>query len=255
MPDDEPIVSIRGVSVDQDDHRVLEDIDLDIGRGEFVGIVGPNGGGKTTLIKALLGFLPYTDGRMRLFGTAPNRFHDWPRVAYVPQHVVHVDPRFPATVREIALLGRAGRRGLFRPYRQEDRQAVDDALHEVGVHGLARRRIGSLSGGERQRVFLAKAIAGEPELLILDEPTTGVDPESRGRFYALLDHLNHSHDMTILLISHDTQAIALSTHRLVALNRTIVYDGDPHAFEEEGGYGAAYDLGLHDHRHIGGWGD
>ena len=224
---------------------VLDHVNLSVRRGEFLGVVGPNGGGKSTLLKAALGLAPVSCGEARLFGTPVARFHDFERVAYVPQHVVHVDPRFPATAFEVALLGRVGRRGLLRRMREDDRRKAREAMALVGVADLADRPIGALSGGQRQRVFLAKALASDPEVLILDEPTTGVDPQAREGFYRLLDGLNHDRGMTLLLVSHDTQAVALTAHRLVAVNRTLVYDGDPHAFEEQGGFGAAYDIHLH----------
>lgn len=240
-----PVVSVQDVCVRYGDAQVLDHVRLDIHAGEFVGIVGPNGGGKSTLLKAALGLVPTTCGEARLFGEPVSRFRDHARIGYVAQNVVHVDPRFPATAFEVALLGRAGRRGLFRRFTEEDRAITRRAMDEVGVLELADRRIGTLSGGERQRVFLARALASEPEALILDEPTTGVDPKAREDFYKLLDHLNHDHDMTMVLVSHDTQAIALSAHRLVAVNRAIVFDGDPHTFESRGGFGAAYDIHLH----------
>lgn len=244
-PSEDVPICLHDVCVRFGSAQVLDHVTLDIKKGEFVGIVGPNGGGKSTLLKAALGLVRTNCGESRLFGTSAERFHDWGRIGYVPQNVVHVDARFPATAFEVAMLGRVGPRGLFRRIREEDREKTREAMREVGVEHLADRLIGTLSGGQRQRVFLAKALASEPELLILDEPTTGVDPQAREEFYKLLDHLNHDHDMTLLLVSHDTQAIALSAHRLVAVNRTVVFDGDPHRFEEEGGFANAYDIHLH----------
>lgn len=244
-PDGEPahpVVSTRDLTVDLGGHRILDAVDLTIPQGDFVGLVGPNGGGKTTLLRAILGLLPLTRGEVRLFGAPPGNGRATKRLAYVPQHAVHVDSRFPATAYEIALLGRAGRRGLLRRYRPEDHAAVYEALREVGIADLASAPIGTLSGGQRQRVFLAKALAAEPELLILDEPTTGVDPKARESFYQLLDHLNHDHQITVLLVSHDTQALALVAHRVVAINRRVVYDGTPSHFAETGGLEEAYRL-------------
>lgn len=238
---------MRDVCVRYGEAQVLDHVTLEVEQGEFVGIVGPNGGGKSTLLKAALGRVPVTCGEARLFGESVKRFHEFERIGYVPQNAVHVDARFPMTALEVVLLGRVGRRGLFHRLTGDDRRAARRALQEVGVEDLENRLIGSMSGGQRQRVFLAKALAGEPDLLILDEPTTGVDPRARESFYKLLDHLNHDHDMTLVLVSHDTQAVALCCHRLVAVNRTIVYDGSPHDFEAQGGFGAAYDIHLHHH--------
>jgi zinc transport system ATP-binding protein len=243
--DGAPLIELDDVCVRYGDVQVLDHVGLSVKHGDFVGIVGPNGGGKSTLLKAALGIVPTCCGEARLFGEPVARFREFHRVGYVPQHAVHVDPRFPATAFEVALLGRVGRRGLLRRVREDDRAATMHAMAEVGVAKLADRRIGQLSGGERQRVFLAKALAAEPELLILDEPTTGVDPRAREDFYRLLDHLNHDHHLTTVLVSHDNQAISMVAHRLVAVNRSIVFDGAPADFEAQGGFGAAYDLHVH----------
>lgn len=243
------VISLHDVCVDRGHERVIDNIHLDIRQGEFVGIVGPNGGGKTTMVRAALGLLPVSCGEVHLMGTPIERFRDWDRIGYVAQHAVHVDQRFPASVEEVVLMGRAGRRGLFRTYNDEDRRKAHEALEAVGVADLAHRRIGALSGGQRQRVFLAQALAREPDLLILDEPTTGVDPDARESFYDLLDHLNHDDGLTVILITHDNQAVSLVAHRMIALNRAVVYDGAPAAFEEKGGYGAAYGIELHHHAH------
>lgn len=249
-PEATPVLDLEDVCVRYGEVQVLDHVRLAVKRGDFVGIVGPNGGGKSTLLKAALGLVPTTCGESRLFGTPVSRFRQFERVGYVPQHAVHVDPRFPATAFEVALLGRVGRRGVMRRLRDEDRAKTMHAMMEVGVEKLADRRIGQLSGGERQRVFLAKALAAEPEVLILDEPTTGVDPHARQEFYRLLDHLNHDHHLTTVLVSHDTQALAMVVHRLVAVNRAIVFDGAPADFEARGGFGAAYDLHMH-HGEVG----
>lgn len=243
--DTAPAMELQDICVRYGETQVLDHVGLRIEHGEFVGIVGPNGGGKSTLLKAALGLVPTTCGEARLFGRPVAKFREFERIGYVPQYAIHVDARFPATALEVALLGRVGRRGLLRRLNADDRQATLEAMGEVGIAHLADRRIGALSGGERQRVFLAKALAAEPEMLILDEPTTGVDPRAREDFYRLLDHLSHDHDMTIILVSHDTQALSLVVHRLVAVNHTVVFDGAPQAFEAQGGFGAAYDLHMH----------
>ena len=240
-------LSLRDVCVRYGDTQVLEHVDLEVARGEFVGIVGPNGAGKSTLLKAAMGILPISCGEVRLFGEPLTRAGGHPAVGYVPQNAIHVDARFPVTAFEVALMGRTARRGLFRRLTEEDRRLAREAMEEVGVEGLADRLVGTLSGGERQRVFLAKALASQPDVLVLDEPTTGVDPKAREQFYQLLDHLNHHHGMTLLLVSHDTQAITLAAHRLVAVNRRVVYDGDPARFEREGGFGGAYGMDIHHH--------
>jgi len=240
-----PVIDAVDVCVRYGGTHVLDHVALRVDPGDFVGIVGPNGGGKSTLLRAVLGLVPTTCGEVRLFGQPLSAFRDHERIAYVPQNVVHVDARFPVTAFEVALMGRTARRGLLRGFGGADRERARAAMREVGVEALADRPIGHLSGGERQRVFLAKALASEPEVLILDEPTTGVDASAREEFYRLLDRLNHERGMTLVLVSHDTQAIALTAHRLVAVNRAIVFDGTPQDFEASGGFGAAYDIHLH----------
>ena len=240
-----PVIDAKDVCVRFGDQHVLDHVALQVMPGEFVGLVGPNGGGKSTLLRAVLGLVPTTCGEVRLFGQPLASFREQERIAYVPQNVVHVDARFPVTALEVALLGRTARRGLLRGFSQADRAKALAAMREVGVESLADRPIGNLSGGQRQRVFLAKALAADPEVLILDEPTTGVDVSAREDFYRLLDRLNHERGMTLVLVSHDTQAIALTAHRLVAVNRAVVFDGTPQDFEAGSGYGAAYDIHLH----------
>jgi len=239
-----PAIALSDVCVMYGPDTVLESATLVIRRGEFVGIVGPNGGGKSTMLRASLGLVPTSRGKVQLFGTDLARFDGWRRIGYVPQFASHVDVQFPATVLEVATLGLVAQRGLLRWMRAADREKALHALEEVGASHLAGRHIGTLSGGERQRVFLAKALAGEPELLILDEPTTGVDPKARGDFHELLDHLNHEHDLTVVLVSHDTEAIATSAHRLVAVNRRIVFDGSPKDFREQERVASVYGMTI-----------
>jgi zinc transport system ATP-binding protein len=253
-PSASPVIEARGVTVDLGGHRVLDGVDLIVPAGDFVGLVGPNGSGKTTLLRSILGLVPLTRGEVRLLGSDPRLPRVTRRLAYVPQHVVHLDTRFPATAYEVALLGRVAHRGLFRRFRPADHAAVHDAMREVGVEHLADEPIGTLSGGQRQRVFLAKALAAEPELIILDEPTTGVDPRARESFYQLLDHLNHDHQMTVVIVSHDTHALSVAAHRLVAINRRVVYDGPPTPLAEAAGgedpYGIHVPHGLRPHPEV-----
>ncbi len=242
-----PAAHLDHVTVRLDGATVLEDISFTVEAGDFLGIVGPNGAGKSTLLRTMLGLQAPTRGDVRLLGVAPQRFDAWPRVGYVPQHAVNVDRRFPASAMEVALLGRVGRRGLLRRWNDEDRAAAREALDLVGVEHLAQRQVGKLSGGERQRVFLAKALASDPDVLILDEPTAGVDVRSREAFYNLVDGLNHEHGLSVLLVSHDVHAVEACCHHLIALNRRIVYDGDPQGFEEAGGMSKVHDMHIHHH--------
>ena len=226
-----PVVRLRGVSVVRDDLAVLQDIDLDVGPGDALGIIGPNGGGKTTLLRVMLGLEKPTRGAIDLFGQPIASFRDWRRLAYVPQNATHFDPTFPASVEEVVLLGRVPARGLFHWLTDEDRETAAWAIEHCGLKGYEGRRVGRLSGGEKQRVFIAKALAAKPDLLVLDEPTTGVDRESQRRFYALVRDMNEEHGITVVLVSHDLGVVSAHLHRVVCLNRTLFYDGDPSAVD------------------------
>ena len=246
-----PVLEARGVTVRFGHEDVVQDVSLAIEAGDSVGIVGPNGAGKSTLLRAMLGLVPLRAGEVRLFGQALRGFREWPRLGYVPQHVVQTDARlFPATAYEVVLLGRVGRRGLLGRLSARDREQARRALRTVGMDLHADRRLGELSGGQLQRVFLAKALASEPELLVLDEPTTGVDPAARQAFYELLDCLNHEDGLTVVHVSHDTPALLVSAHRIVAINHKVLYDGPPEDLAARGGLPAIYDLAIthaHDH--------
>jgi len=227
----DPIVRLSGVTLVRDDVPVLEAIDLVVNRGEALGIIGPNGGGKTTLLRVMLRLDRPTSGEVWLFGQPLASFHEWHCIAYVAQNATHFDPFFPATVEEVVLLGRVSQRGLFRWFGEEDRTAAAWAINVCGLVGYEHRRVGQLSGGEKQRVFMAKALAAKPELLVLDEPTTGVDRESQRRFYDLIRRMNVEHGITIVLVSHDLGVVSANLHRVVCLNRTLFFDGDPNAVD------------------------
>jgi zinc transport system ATP-binding protein len=234
------LVHAEGVCVTLQQHEILHDIDLRVPRGAFVGVIGPNGGGKTTLLRTLLGLQAATCGTLRMFGRPPQDPAARARTAYVPQGAMHVEARFPATAYEVALTSRVGKRGLLARLRPDDHAAVQEAMEEVGVWDLRDQPIGRLSGGQRQRVFLARAVAREPELLLLDEPTTGIDPEARAHFYGLLRHLHQGHGMTIVVVSHDPASLARLADRFVAIDRVKAFDGTPDEFlRREAEHGAA----------------
>ncbi len=228
--DVQPVIQAEGVDFAYDGPPVLEGINLTVWAGEFLGIVGPNGGGKTTLLKLILGRLRPRRGAVRLFGRPVAVFRDWQRVGYVPQRGHLLDARFPATVGEVVATGRYGRAGLFRPLGRDDRRAVDRALEAVGLVHLRGRLVGRLSGGEQQRALIARALAGEPELLVLDEPTVGVDAQAQEAFYGLLRHLNRDLGMTLILVSHDVGVVTTEVRQLACVNRRLVYHGPPAGF-------------------------
>jgi zinc transport system ATP-binding protein len=216
------VLEIQRVSVQIDGTEVLEGVSLDVEAGDFVALIGPNGAGKTTLIRAILGRLRPHTGSIRIFGEDVDSFRAWDRLSYIPQHATNFDSRFPASAWEIGSLGRVKRRGLLRFLTDEDREAVGRALETVGMSGKANRRIGQLSGGERQRVMIARALASEPDVLILDEPTSGVDPGTQAQFYSLLSTLNEARGITILLSTHDLGAVINVVKTVACLNRKLI---------------------------------
>jgi zinc transport system ATP-binding protein len=205
--------------------RAIEDINLSIAAGDYVGIVGPNGSGKTTLVRALLGLLPPQTGTVSLWGVPLADFRDWRKIGYLPQAAQLPFRRFPANVREVVASGRLAHLRAPKRLGPADRAAIDRALDLTGIHPLARRLVGELSGGQFQRVCLARALAAEPELLILDEPTSALDPAFREQFYALLARLNREHTATILLVTHDSATVGTYASRLIYIDQTIVFDG------------------------------
>ena len=198
---------------------VLRNVDLNVQRGEFVAIAGPNGGGKTTLVRLIVGLEHPTSGRVEL---------DVDNVGYLPQRAqAGIDA--PLTVRELVTAGRASRTRLIGPLGGADRDAVRAAVDRVGLAPQADRRLSTLSGGQQQRAFIAKALAGEPELLVLDEPTTGVDVEAQEAIAALLQRLRSELAMTILYVSHEFGAVEEFVERIVLVRGEIVFDGPPSA--------------------------
>ena len=211
-----PAIEIDNASFSYDSSPVLESVTLSIERGDFVSVVGPNGGGKTTLLKLLLGALEPNRGAVRVFGLRPKAARK--RIGYMPQHT-QLDPRFPVTALDVALMGRLGSGRWLGPYRQVDRRAAADAMCEVGLADHCRRRFSALSGGQRQRVLIARALAGDPELLLLDEPTSNLDPHVEGEFQQLLRRLNER--MTILVVSHDLGFVSQIVRTVVCVNQRV----------------------------------
>jgi ABC-type Mn2+/Zn2+ transport system ATPase subunit len=218
------LVRFEGVTCGYDGPPVLRDVDLTIREGAFVGVVGPSGAGKTTLLRAIVGMVPRIEGRITLAGRPVGRGAT-PGVGWVPQ-LETVDWNFPATVREVVLMGRwADRR--WRPWASaEDRDRVDHLLGRLGIAGLAGRHIRELSGGQQQRVFLARALIADPQILLLDEPTSGVDLKTRDDILHLLADLN-ADGITIVLTTHELNTVAAHLPWVVCVNGSIVAEGDP----------------------------
>lgn len=218
---DENIIEITGLNFNLDASRILEDINLEIKRGEFLGIIGPNGAGKTTLLKIILGLLKPTSGTIKLFGEDINNFKDWYKIGYIPQHALSFDANFPVNVFEVVSMGRFSKKGLFKNLGKEDIQAIEDALEIVGMKEYKNRRIGELSGGQQQRVFIARALSSQPELLILDEPTVGVDIAGQKEFYDFLERLNKEKKITLVIVTHDIGNISSRIGKLACINKKM----------------------------------
>jgi zinc transport system ATP-binding protein len=206
--------------------RVLEDVSLAVGEGEFVAFAGPNGGGKTTLVRVALGLERPASGAALLWGEPAHRFSRKRTLGYLAQRA-ELGGDAPATVREVVSAGRLACAGLLGPLRPRDRGLVSDAIERVGLGPVADSPMRTLSGGMQQRAFIAKALAGEPSLLVLDEPTTGVDVESQESLAALLDELHTDLGVTVLYVSHEFGAVEHFVQRLVLVRRGIVFDGPP----------------------------
>ena len=216
-------VELRGVSAGYQRGPVLRDIDLQVARGDFVGLVGPSGAGKTTLLRVLLGTARLYAGEVRIASESPSPGRQ--RIAYVPQ-IETVDWNFPVTAEQVVLMGsRRGRRWLPWPT-AEERERARELMQHLGLAGLERRHIRQLSRGQQQRVFLARALASEPAVLLLDEPTSGVDIKTRDDVLHLLDELNHQ-GITIILTTHELNAVAAHLPSVVCLNETVIAEGAP----------------------------
>jgi len=236
-------VTIENLSVYYGNTPALTDVNLTVDQGEYLGIIGPNGGGKSTLLKAMLGLVRPTAGSVKIFGSDPGDLGG--RIGYVPQFS-GLDKRFPITLLDVVLTGRLkpGFAPFFR-YSALDKAAAVSLIEQVGLEALAKRRISDLSGGEFQKMLIARALAAEPELLLLDEPTASVDAASREQIYTLLAALNQK--MTIILVTHDLLAVSSQVKRLACLNGTLVYHGEPELGEEMVNhlYGCQVDLIAH----------
>ncbi len=227
MPHEE-VVKLEDVWVHCDGVPVLEGINLSIEQHDFLGIIGPNGGGKTTLLRAILGLVKPSRGRITVLGETPPGGRRL--IGYVAQHNLF-DGDFPISVWDVVLMGRYGRAGLFRRYSEADKRVARNVLETVGMLDFKNRQIGKLSGGEQQRVFIARALAAEPKLLLLDEPTASVDTAMQTEFYQLLERLKQW--MAIVMVSHDISAVSIYVDKIACLNRRLFYHGSKEISPEE----------------------
>lgn len=220
------VVEVRGMAAGYDGREILHDVSLALRAGEVVAVLGANGSGKSTLIRTVLGLVPVSRGEIDLFGTPQRRFKQWQRIGYVPQRL-GAGSGVPATVGEVVASGRLARRGIFRPAGTADRDAVRDALRDVGLLDRIGEPVSTLSGGQQQRTLIARALAGKPDLLVLDEPTAGVDAASQEAFAAALGRFAAGGG-TILLVAHELGPLRPLIDRAVVVHLgRIVHDGPP----------------------------
>jgi zinc transport system ATP-binding protein len=219
------IIEIKDLSVSYGLTEVLNDISCEITKGDFVGLIGPNGGGKSTLAKAILGLVPVQSGNINLFGQKFGVFDDFHKIGYLPQKHTGINPLFPASVKEVVLLGLLSTKKWPKRISQNDWKKVKILLESLGIINLEDKLISELSGGQQQKVMLARALVSEPELLILDEPSTALDPNSREQFFAYIKDLNEQKKTTIILITHDIGYVGQYAHKLLYVDRKLVFFG------------------------------
>jgi len=245
----ENIIEANNVSFKYNHSYVLEKISFTIKQGEYLGIVGPNGAGKTTLLKILLGLIKPDTGTVKIYGQNINKLKDRSLIGYVAQKSTQIASEFPATVEEIVTSGRTARAGLFKQFNKADQEKIEWAMKTTEVFELRKELISTLSGGQKQRVFIARALAAEPKILFLDEPTIAVDVALSQKFYELLHKLNEAYGITILFVSHDLDVIAKEVGSVLCLKRTLVCHGSPQDFMKKENleklYGPKYKLIAH----------
>jgi len=240
MPD--PIVELQNVWVWLGNSLALRDVSLSIEEGKFIGLMGPNGGGKTTILKIIAGLIKPDRGKVKIHGTAAGA------IGYVPQEE-SLDPGFPLTVEDVVQMGIYGSMGVFPRLSAAEKKRVDRVLDTVRMKPLASRLIGELSGGQKQRVFIARAVVGKPRLLLLDEPTTGVDAAARDDFYRLLFELMSNLSLTIILASHDLEVVPTQVDEIICVNQKVFVHATPEEIKDTDvfreAYGCEFELMLH----------
>ncbi|MDL4839919.1 metal ABC transporter ATP-binding protein [Aquibacillus rhizosphaerae] len=249
----DPIVTMKDVSYAYENKHALNKINFTISQGSFIGLVGPNGGGKTTLIKLLLGILKPQHGSIELFGVPMNKFKHWNKIGFVSQKANAFNLGFPASVQEVVSMGLTAKVGYLKFFTKEHRQKIEKAVAQVGMSEYLHENIGDLSGGQQQRIFIARALVSDPELLILDEPTVGVDAENVKKFYDLLHQLNNDSGITLLLVTHDIGTMTHHATDIVCLNKHLHFHGNPSEFSSLSDkdlshfYGHPLNLVTHNH--------
>lgn len=243
-------IEIQNLYVTLGEKEILADINLSLDEGKFLGIVGPNGGGKTTLLRVVLSLIRPTSGKILVYGKTPERAVRGNVFGYLPQHM-NVDADFPATAMDVVLMGCYGKAGIFRRPSAGDKRRSAEILATMGMSGFENHMFGTLSGGQQQRVSVARALVSDPGILVLDEPSTGIDAVGQEDFYHLLRGLQKRFKLTIIMVSHDIGVITSYVDEIACLNRTLHYQGSPRgALNEEvlrDLYGKSIEVIMHSH--------
>jgi len=247
-----PVLSIKNLSFSYDSTEVLSGISFAIGKGDYVALAGPNGAGKTTLVRVILGLENKYEGTIELFGKDFKSFKDWARIGYLPQQVNEFNPLFPATVKEVVGLGLLSHKSFPKKFKRSDEAKILKTLDLMDIAYLKDKLVGELSGGQQQRVFLSRALVSDPELLILDEPITALDPQTREHFFALAEKLNRDQGITLIIITHDTADIGQYASKLLYLDKRVIFYGGFADFcqsKEMEGYFGPFSQHLICHQH------
>jgi len=219
------IIQVKGLDYQVADQIILQNISFDINQGDYVALLGPNGGGKTTLIKLLLGLIVPNRGEIEILNTNQKKFTKCNKIGYVPQNVSLFDNSFPLSVYETVSLGLAGEKSWFSFLTAKEKTQIEEAMETASILDLKDKNLSELSGGQRQRVMIARALVSQPEILILDEPSTGVDIVTQKKFYQFLKNLNKERKLTIVFITHDLGVIADDVNYVLAVNQKLIFAG------------------------------
>jgi zinc transport system ATP-binding protein len=219
------IVSIKNLNINFGSLDVIHNISFDVDEGDYVGLTGANGAGKTTLLRAVLGLEKIKSGSIKLFGTEFNNFSNWQNIGYLPQNISSFNPLFPATAGEVVGLGLLSQKKFPRIINRRDHEKILNTLKMFGIENLKDRPVGELSGGQQQRVFLARAMVSEPKLLLLDEPSTALDPATREIFFETIGKLNKAKKVTIILVTHDVGSVGHYANRLLYIDKRVIFYG------------------------------
>ncbi len=219
------ILKVDSLSFDYGTAPVLSDVSFVVNKGDFIALAGPNGAGKTTLIRIILGLENSLSGDIKIFGDKLGNKNNWSRIGYLPQRVNIFNPLFPATVEEVVSLGLLSQKKYPKKINKADEEKIDQVLKLLEILNLKKRPVNELSGGQQQRIFLARALVSSPELLIMDEPSTALDPEMRETFFKIIEKLNKEQGVTVIIITHDTAQIGQYANRLLYLDKSVIFCG------------------------------